>query len=262
MKGTMNLPPSTRLAPPVVDLLGVRVHQITMADAVDCVRALIVGGGVHQVVTVNGAMLVRAARDLSTRAILNAATLATADGMGVLLVGKILGAPFPERVAGVDLVEQLCRMAAREGYGLYLCGGAPGVPEAAATALQARHPGLRIVGVHHGFIDGPDTAVLLADIAAAHPHLLLVGMGSPRQEEWIATYGVRFSPIVCIGVGGTFDVLAGRQRRAPAWMQRAGLEWVYRGMREPKRWKVIATLPFLVWFALKARVAKWRAGTP
>ncbi len=251
-----------RLAPTIApgaaaDILGVRVHQVTMAEAVACVRQLILSGGAHQVATVNGAMLVRAARDPRTKALLNAATLATPDGAGVLLAGKILGVRFPERVAGIDLVAHVCAMAAREGFRLYLFGAAPGVAEAAAAALRTRSPGLEIAGVRHGYLQDDDEAVVLAQIRGARPHLLLVGLGSPRQEEWIVAHRERLAPVVCIGVGGAFDVLAGRQRRAPLWMQRWGLEWAYRLIREPKRWRVIATLPLLVWFALKARVGKW-----
>lgn len=249
------LPP--QLAPlDAVDLLGVRVHRVTMADAVACVRQLITGGGTHQVATINGAMLVRAAREPRFKALLNGVTLATPDGVGVLLVGRILGTRFPERVAGIDLVDHLCAMAAREGFRVYLFGAGPGVAEAAAMALQTRYPGLQI-GVHHGYVGEDEETILLAHIQTARPHLLLVALGSPRQEEWIAAHRERFTSMVCLGVGGTFDVLAGRQRRAPLWMQRAGLEWVYRGIREPRRWRVIVALPLLVWFALKARAVRW-----
>lgn len=250
----MDMPKLGELPLTSSDLLGVRVHQVTMTQAVAYVRALIRNGGTHQVVTVNGAMLVHAVRDSRARVLLNAATLATPDGMGVLLTGWILGTRFPERVAGIDLVRALCALAAADGLRLYLLGAAPGMAQAAAAALQARYPGLEIVGVRHGYLQEGDEPELLAQIRATRPHLLLVGMGWPRQDEWIAAHRDRLGPVVCIGVGGTFDVLAGRRQRAPLWMQRMGLEWAYRGIREPRRWRVIATLPWLLWFALRRRV--------
>ncbi len=256
MKSTADpLPPL--MAPVASEILGVRVHQVTMAGAVACVRDLIAAGGTHQVTTINGAMLVQAARNPNLRVLLNGASLATPDGMGVLLTGKLLGVRFPERVAGIDLVEHLCAMAAREGWRLYLFGAAAGVPEAAASVLQTRYPGLQIAGVHQGYVQGEDETAVLAQIRAVRPHLLLVALGAPRQEQWIVAHRDLLPPSVCVGVGGTLDVLAGRRRRAPVWMQRAGLEWVYRLLGEPRRWRVIVTLPLLLWFALKARVARW-----
>jgi len=262
VRSTVNLPDVRIASTSSVEVLGVRVHRLTLAETVVRVRELIDAGGVHHVATVNGAMLVAAARDASVKTLLNSATLCIPDGMGVLLAGRLLGVRFPERVAGIDLVGQLCSVAAQESYRVYLFGAAAGVPEAAASALTARYPGLQIAGVHHGYLQGGEEAAVLAQIQAARPHLLFVALGAPRQEAWIAAHRATLPPAVCIGVGGTFDILAGRRRRAPVWMQRAGLEWVYRGVREPKRWRVIATLPLLVWFALKARVAKWlsRAG--
>ncbi len=242
---------------PEAIVLGVRIHQLTIAEAVARVRYLLASDGAHQVVTVNGAMLVYATRDPHLRELLNRAALATPDGVGVLLAGRILGCRFPERVAGIDLVERLCALSAHEGFRLYLFGAQPGVAESAAAGLRARYPGLEIVGVQHGYLSSTHDAKVIEHIQATRPHLLFVGLGAPRQEDWIATHLEALGSIVCIGVGGTFDVLAGRRRRAPQWMQRAGLEWVYRGIREPKRWKVIVTLPLVIWLAFRARTANW-----
>lgn len=242
---------------PTAFVLGVRIHQVTIAEAASCVRQLIAAGGAHQVVTVNGAMLLGAMRDDRVRALFNNASLVTPDGVGVLLAGRILGYRFAERVAGVDLVERLCAHLAGGGVRVFLLGAKPGVADAAVTALRARYPGLDIAGVQHGYFAREEEASILERIRAMRPHLLLVGLGSPRQEEWIAKHLQVLAPIVCIGVGGTIDVLAGRRHRAPRWMQRAGLEWVYRVVREPRRWKVLATLPLVVWFAFRDRLAGW-----
>ncbi len=260
MKASMDVSRPTELPFASADILGVRVHLVTMNGAVAYIKTLIRRGGYHQVVTVNGAMLVQAVRDPRAKALLNSAALATPDGMGVLLAGRILGTRFPERVPGINLVGALCAMAAREEFRLYLLGASPEVIEAAATAIQARYRGVEIAGVHQGYLNEGDVPELLADIRASRPHLLLVGMGWPRQEEWLAAHRNSLGSVVCIGVGGTFDVLAGRSQRAPEWMQRAGLEWAYRGIREPQRWRVIATLPWLLWFAVRKRVEHRWAG--
>ena len=239
-------------------LLGVRVHHVTMSETVAIVRRLLTSGSCHQIVTINGAMLVRAARDERLRRVVNGASLTTADGVGVVLAGRILRrAPF-ERVAGVDLVDRLCALCAQNGCRVYLLGALPGVSDAAAKTLRVRHPGLNICGVQHGYFERSQEAGVIQRIGAERPHLLLVALGSPRQEEWIASHRESLGAAVCVGVGGTFDVLASRVRRAPYWMQRGGLEWAYRLLQEPWRWRVIATFPVLVWLALKERVADER----
>ncbi len=234
------------------NILGVRVHHLTSAGAVEAVRALLRDGGAHQVVTVNGVMLVQAARDERIRGVLNGAALAVADGAGVAVAARILGRPAPARVPGVELADDLAGLAAAEGYPIYLLGAAPGVAEEAADALRRRHPGLVVAGVHHGYVQ--DDAAVIAAIHRARPHILFVGMGFPRQELWIAQHLDRLGVPVSMGVGGTLDVLAGRAQRAPRWAQRAGLEWAYRVVREPRRWRVAAGLPRLLWLALSQRM--------
>jgi len=237
------------------NILGVRVHRVTMAGAVEAVRRMLRDGGVHQVVTVNGAMLLRAARDESIRSVLNDATLAVADGIGVVVAARILGRPAPARVPGVELAGELAGVAAAEGHRIFLLGAAPGVAEGAADALRAQYPGLQIAGVEHGYFH--DEAAVVASIRRAQPHILFVAMGFPRQELWIAEHRERLGVPVSMGIGGTLDVLAGRARRAPRWVQRAGLEWAYRAVREPRRWRTAATLPLLILLAIRERLGEW-----
>ena len=233
-------------------LLGVRVHRASMAEAVDAVARLVREGGTHQIVTVNGVMLVRAAHDESVRAALNNSTLAIADGAGVLLAARLLGTPALARIPGVELAEALCSLAARRGYRVFLLGGRQGVANAAADVLRRRYPTLTVVGALHGYFT--DEGSVIAEIRRSSPHILLVGLGFPRQELWIAAHRDHLGVPVVMGVGGTFDVLAGRVRRAPRWMQNLGLEWVYRLVQEPRRWRVVIGLPQLVYLALRERV--------
>jgi N-acetylglucosaminyldiphosphoundecaprenol N-acetyl-beta-D-mannosaminyltransferase len=226
-----------------------------MDDALAWIRARIASRAPAYVVTLNGALLVQAAQDPDLRDLVNNAGLVTADGVGVVLAGRMLGVRLPGRVAGIDVVTALAAAAAEAGHRLFLLGGAPGVADAAATELGRRHPGLLIAGTHHGFFAAEDEAHVLAAIRDARPDVLLVALGAPRQERWMRQWGAALGVPVALGVGGSFDVIAGRIARAPEWMRRAGLEWLYRAVREPRRWAVVRTIPPLFWLALRER---WR----
>lgn len=240
-------------------LLGVRVHHLTMDDAVARVRSLMQSGGSHHVVTLNAPMLGRAARDEGFRRIVNGAELVTADGMGILLIGRILGMRFPERVAGVDLTDRLCAMCAQHGFRVFLFGAAPGVAEMAAERLRRRHPGLRVVGSRHGYLPVEETPRVVAQIRSSAPDLLLVALGSPKQEEWLARHLTPSGARVGIGVGGSFDVYGGRVHLAPEWIRATGVEWLYRIVREPRRWRVAAGIPGVILMAIQERLRRrWK----
>jgi N-acetylglucosaminyldiphosphoundecaprenol N-acetyl-beta-D-mannosaminyltransferase len=228
------------------------VHRASMAQALDAVARLIQDGGTHQIVTLNGAMLVRAAHDDSVRLLLNNCTLAIADGAGVQLTARLLGAPALARIPGVEFAEAICALAAHRGYRVFFLGAQPGVADAAADALHRRYPSLTVAGVLHGYFT--DEEFVIAQIRHSSPHILLVGLGFPRQEQWIAAHRDRLGVPAIMGVGGTFDVLAGRVHRAPRWLQNFGLEWVYRLVQEPRRWRVVIGLPQLVYLALRERL--------
>lgn len=253
-------PPASAL-PVRRELLGAQVHAVTLPEAVVWVRERIARRAPGFVVTLNGALLVQAARDPVLRRIINDAALVTADGIAVVLAARILGVDLRGRLPGVDLVTALCAEAGARHYRVFLLGAAPGVAEASAQALCARHPGITIAGVRHGFFRPEEEEGVRDAIRQARPDLLLVALGAPRQEEWMHRWSAALEVPVSIGVGGTFDVLAGRARRAPAWMQRAGLEWLYRALREPRRWGVVRTIPALFLLALRERWRRLRAGT-
>ncbi|HEU4752731.1 MAG TPA: WecB/TagA/CpsF family glycosyltransferase [Armatimonadota bacterium] len=246
MPATLTLSKPTEI--PTIDLLGMKVSRVDRAEALRLLQEFIDSGEPHLVVTADASGHVIASKDPEFLRIVNErAALVTPDSTGILWAAKKLGAPLQERVSGVDLAEQLCAGSARRGYGVYFYGAAPGVAEEAAETMRQRYPGCRIVGTADGFQNSPEQqAALLADIRAKRPAVLLVAMGIPKQEKWIARHLEELRVPVCMGVGGSFDVFSGRVDRAPLWMQRRGLEWLYRLAKNPKKYAKVATLPVFV----------------
>ena len=229
-----------------VNILGVDVDAVTMAEAVDVVRrAMDTRAGV-MVATANAEMLMRATHDEELRRILNASALVVPDGAGTVWAARHLGHAMPERVAGYDLAQELLRCAPAEGRRVYFFGAAPGVAEKAKAKAEQIYPGIEIVGVRNGFFSPADNAAIIAEIRAACPDLLLVALGVPKQEKWIAAHLAELDVPVAIGVGGTLDVMAGVMKRAPHWMQKAKLEWLFRGLMQPKRAGRLLALPKFV----------------
>ncbi|WP_315002880.1 WecB/TagA/CpsF family glycosyltransferase [uncultured Selenomonas sp.] len=229
-----------------VNILGVDVDAVTMAEAVDVVRrAMDTRAGV-MVATANAEMLMRATHDEELRRILNASALVVPDGAGTVWAARHLGHAMPERVAGYDLAQELLRRAPAEGRRVYFFGSAPGVAEKAKAKAEQMYPGIEIVGVRNGFFSPADNATIIAEIRAACPDLLLVALGVPKQEKWIAAHLAELDVPVAIGVGGTLDVMAGVMKRAPHWMQKAKLEWLFRGLMQPKRAGRLLALPKFV----------------
>jgi N-acetylglucosaminyldiphosphoundecaprenol N-acetyl-beta-D-mannosaminyltransferase len=239
---------------PFLDLLGMPVSRVDRAEALRVLQEFIASGEPHLVVTADASMFEIAAGDPEFLRIVRSADLVTPDSTGVLWAAKRLGTPLQERVSGVDLAEQLCAESARRGYGVYFYGAAPGVADEAAETMRNRYPGANIVGTADGFQNSPEQqAALVADIQAKRPAVLLVAMGIPKQEKWIAAHFEELRVPVSMGVGGTFDVFSGRVDRAPLWMQHRGLEWLYRLIRNPQKISKVATLPKFVMRVLQRR---------
>lgn len=233
--------------PEAVHLLGVRVDRVTMEEAMQRVEQFMRENTPHMIVTSDTIGLMRAQDDPELRTIINEADLVTADGAGVILSARLLNLPLDVRVSGCDMVGEICKVAARLGRSVYLLGAAPGVAEKAAENLQKMAPGLKIAGCHHGYFTPEEEPEIIAEIAARHPGALFVALGIPRQEKWIKAHMQELGVPVCIGVGGSFDVISGLKKRAPRWMQRCGLEWLYRVLKEPSRLPRLTALPRLLW---------------
>ncbi|MGE5507262.1 MAG: polysaccharide pyruvyl transferase CsaB [Chitinophagales bacterium] len=238
-------------------VLGVAVDRVTLAESVERVRGWVAARRagecpVRQVVTLNPEMVMRARRDPGFSALLKNADLVTADGVGVVWAAGRLGEPLPGRVTGVDLAAALMEEGAREGWRFYFLGSQPGVAEEAARVAQTRYPGLVVVGTRHGYFGPAEEAQVVDELRRAAPDIMLVALGSPKQEAFIARHRERLGAAAAIGVGGTLDVLAGRVRRAPVWMRRVGLEWLYRLAREPRRLGRAMDIPRFMWAVFRA----------
>jgi N-acetylglucosaminyldiphosphoundecaprenol N-acetyl-beta-D-mannosaminyltransferase len=230
-----------------IEVLGCRVDDVTMDQAVAICERLIEQRTPRMIVTPN-AEIVMAARGLpELRDLINGSALSIPDGAGLLLAGRILGTPLREQVTGTDLSYRLIARAADRGYRVFLLGAAPGVAEAAARAIEARYPGLTVAGTFAG-LAGPegDAETRAAVAAAGSVDILLVAYGAPRQERWIARNQAALGVPLALGIGGVFDFMSGRVPRAPAWIRRAGFDWLYRLVRQPWRWRRQLALPRFV----------------
>jgi len=241
-----------------------------MSEAVSRLRAAIGGRQLFQVSTINLDFMARAQSDPQVRRIFHRSDLNLADGAPVVWVGRLLGAKVPERVAGADLVPALMKASAEMGARVFLLGGEGGVAAEAAERLMAQYPTLVIAGTYEpprAAIEELNNDEILARIDEARPDVLLVALGHPKQERWIDMHRERLPVSVAIGVGCVFDLLAGRTKRAPRWMQVAGLEWSYRLVQEPRRLfgrylKDAAWLVPIVAATLRERLAHRRVVEP
>lgn len=246
--------PKSKIQNPTVsaiEVLGCRIHRVTMGEALEIAEGLIEAGRPSHAVTADSSMLVMAAEDESLRALINSADLVVPDSTGVVWAAKKVGSPVPERVTGVDLMEQLCRLGAERGWTAYFLGAAPGVAEEAARKLEAKYPGFRVVGEHHGFLQPGDDAAIEEEIRSLRPHMLFVAMGIPRQEKWIRERMGRLGVPLSVGVGGSFDCHSGRVKRAPKLYQRLHIEWLYRLVTNPSKYKKVALLPRFALMVMK-----------
>ncbi len=221
-----------------VNVLGVGVDAIDMDDAVEAVRGWIRSRQPAYVCVTPAHSVMDCRRDPALRRIYNASGLTTPDGMAIVWLLHLHGRRHVTRVYGPDLVHAVCAASVAPGWRHFFLGGRPGVAEAMARQLSQRHPGLAVAGTLAPAFGTPDAAEDEAIVAAVNdtrPDIVWVGLGSPKQERWMASHLGRISAPVLIGVGAAFDYLSGRLSQAPTWVQRSGLEWLYRWVHEPVR---------------------------
>ncbi|MBR6713413.1 MAG: WecB/TagA/CpsF family glycosyltransferase [Selenomonadaceae bacterium] len=230
-----------------VEILGVKVDAVTMSQAVERVINLVEAGKPSMVATANAEMLLNATHDAELKKILNAASLVVPDGAGTVWAARHLGKFMPERVAGFDLVQELMKIAPAHDFKFFLFGAAPGIADKAKAKAETLYPGIKIVGTRNGYFKAEDEPDIIAQIKSSRPDILLAALGVPKQEKWLFKYKDELKVPVSIGVGGTFDVMAGVVKRAPLWMQKARLEWLFRAMLQPSRAGRLLALPKFVW---------------
>jgi N-acetylglucosaminyldiphosphoundecaprenol N-acetyl-beta-D-mannosaminyltransferase len=218
-----------------VNVAGIEVDNLTEEETVAAIGRLMESGGPHYICVINAAKAVAASRDATLREALQRAALVMADGMSVVWAARWLGKPLKERVTGIDLFERLVAQAAARGWPVFFFGARAESVRGVVERFTREHPGLRVAGWRDGYFDLSEADAVVETIRRSGADILFVAMGSPAQEYWIAANLERTGARFAMGVGGSFDHLSGRKPRAPGWMQRAGLEWFYRLLREPRR---------------------------
>jgi N-acetylglucosaminyldiphosphoundecaprenol N-acetyl-beta-D-mannosaminyltransferase len=246
------------------DVLGYEVDRVGLEETVVRCRALIAGADCSQQASLNAAKVVRALSDERLAEILRHADLLNADGQSIVWASRLLGDPLPERVAGIDLMFRLLEVAERESLGVFFLGGRAEVLEKAVENVRSSHPRLRIGGFHHGYFGDAESAEICAAINRADVSILFIAMSSPRKEYWAHEHRELLNVPLVMGVGGAVDILAGSTARAPAWMQRAGLEWVFRLVQEPRRLgpRYLVTNVLFVGLVLRALRQRSRGSAP
>lgn len=222
----------------VVGVFGLPVDNVTMSEAVDRIKGFIQSGETHQVATANLDFVRNARNNQELQRVICDCSLVVADGSPLLWAARLLGHPLKERVTGADLVPHLAKLSADTGYGIYLLGSSDTNAQLAMDKLRVQYPGVNFVG-HYAPPIAPlsemDDDAILQRIHAAKPQILLVAMGNPKQELWLARNRGRLNVPVSIGIGGTLEMIAGTVKRAPMWIQKIQMEWVFRMMQEPQR---------------------------
>lgn len=227
-----------------VNILGVMVDKVNIEQASDIIMGYIADGGeTKSVFTPNSEIIMQGYRSKEICDILNGASLLTADGIGVIYASKIINNPIAERCAGYDVACRLLEKMSAEGKSIYLFGSKPGVAEIAAQNLQKKYNGLVISGCADGYFDAEKEKQIIADINIKAPDVLFVCLGAPKQEKWINEHKKELNCKVCMGLGGSLDVFAGTVERAPDFYQNHGIEWLYRLIKQPKRFFRMLDLP-------------------
>lgn len=220
---------------PRAEVLGCVIDRVGMKETLARIEDLISAGGYYQHMAINTAKLVSLRDDERLREIVEGCELVNADGQAVIWASRLLGDPLPERVAGIDLMEELLGLAERKGYRVYILGARDDVLDQAVARIRERYPRLQLAGWHNGYFTSAEEDQVCAQIRASRPHIVFVAMSTPRKEYFLAERGPELGAAFLMGVGGAVDVIAGLTRRAPLSWQRLGLEWLFRLLQEPRR---------------------------
>lgn len=238
------------------NILGVAFDKLTRTDALKQVMAYLETDENHIVATPNPEIIMAAHEDDELNTILSQADLVLADGIGVIIGSKILKKTLTERVEGCDLVTNVLASIADQHHTAYFLGAKPGIAEEAKMNMMNTYPGLKIVGTHDGYFDAQEEKVIVEELIQLKPDIILVGFGSPRQEQFMYRYKNTLNTKVMVGVGGSLDILAGHLKRAPKLYRKLGMEWLYRLFLEPSRIKRMSVIPIFILKCMKERYKK------
>jgi N-acetylglucosaminyldiphosphoundecaprenol N-acetyl-beta-D-mannosaminyltransferase len=236
------------------DVLGVGFDDVTMEEAVGQALALIDNGRSAYVVTPNPEIVQICRKNAAVKAAVSGAALVLPDGIGIIYGAKILKRPLKERVPGVDFADKLMERMSLKGKSVFLFGAKPGSAERAADNLKEKYPGLVIAGTADGYFE--DDGPVIETINASSPDFLIVGLGAPKQELWMASRLERLHVGLMAGLGGSIDIFAGVKPRAPTAWQKANLEWLYQAFKDPKRFKRMIKLPLFMFAVIRQRIVR------
>ncbi|KKC29061.1 teichoic acid biosynthesis protein [Caldanaerobacter subterraneus subsp. pacificus DSM 12653] len=225
-----------------------------MNEAVEILKGYLKEDRIHIVATPNAEIIMMAQKDEEYKKILNETNLNVPDGSGVVFASKVFNKPLKERVAGFDLMMEFVKWASHKDVSIYLLGAKPEVVEKAQSNLKNLYPSLKIVGFHHGYFNEKEEENIIEDINKRAAQVLFVALGAPKQEKWIYKNKEKLKVKIAMGVGGSFDVIAGKAKRAPEIYRKLGLEWLYRLIQEPWRYKRMSALPKFAFKVLLARL--------
>lgn len=237
-----------------VSILDVNIDRVSMDEAVKRVESFLESDKFNMVFTPNAEIVMAARKDSFLMKLLNDADLVIPDGVGVVLASKINGTPVKEKVAGFELLKNLLMESDKKGYKIYFFGGKPGIADKAIHNVKKDYKNINFVGSRNGYFKDKDEQTIIDDINKSNADILFVALGAPRQEYWIYKNRDKIKIKVAIGVGGSFDILAGEAKRAPKIFIKLGLEWFYRLLKEPWRYKRMMELPKFAMCVIKERL--------
>lgn len=229
-----------------INIFGVLLDHVDYEKACERVEEFLQNYGSKVIVTPNAEIIMAARKDRALLEMLNSANMCLPDGIGVVIASRIFGTPLPERTTGFDFMLKVIKMAEKQGLSLFLLGGKPGVAQKAAEQIKEMFPSINIAGTYHGYFNKDEENKIIDIINEKSPDILLVAMGFPKQEKFMIENRDRLKFRVAMGIGGSFDVLSGNVSRAPVFMQKAGLEWLYRLITQPWRFKRMTVLPLFL----------------
>lgn len=228
-----------------VKVLDIRVDLVDFDDTINHIKNCISNQQYAHIITLNAEMVMYCHKDPDLKNIINSSSLVIPDGIGVVWALRRKGFKI-NRLPGIELVDKLFEISQKQGYRIFLLGSKPEVLEKAYDNIINKYRGINIVGIQHGYFTESEEELIINNIKRVFPDILLVALGVPKQEKWIAKYQSIINVPICIGVGGTFDVLSGDKKRAPVFIQKCHMEWLYRLCQEPSRWKRMLVLPKFV----------------